>query len=162
MPTSPSKSSAVEGDKMNEFGSLKTSRPKLLKLYRNKFPSLTVEVVERFTNAYNCIAWTIGVRDRWVWNEVDMNADGEASFSEFIAFYEKHGLTPTPFEDEAVVAIFGFESNGRLDVKHGARREQNTGFWLSKMGQGGMIRHAELQVFYDSPYGKLLLMFKEA
>ena len=92
-----------------------------------------------------------------------MNADGEASFSEFIAFYRKHGLVPTPFEDEAIVAIFGFEKiNGRLDVKHGARREEGTGFWLSKMGQGGIIRHAELEVFDDSPYGKLLLMFKEA
>jgi hypothetical protein len=145
------------------FGALKNSRPRLLKTYRNKFPSLRVEVVERFTNSFNCIAWTIGVRDRWVWNEIDMNADGEASFSEFISFYEKHGLVPTPYESEAVVAIFGFEDvMGRISIKHGARREESTGFWLSKMGQGGIIRHDELEVFDNSPYGKLMLMFKEA
>ena len=138
------------------------ARPRLMTLYRQKFPSLTVEVVERFTNAYNCIAWTIGVRDRWVWNEVDMNEDGEASYSEFIAFYAKHGLVPTAFEDEATVAIFGFERlNGRIEVKHGARREERTGMWLSKMGQGALIRHPHLRVFQDSPYGKLLLMFRE-
>ena len=135
--------------------------PRLMRVYRDSFPDLTVEVVERFTNAFNCIAWTIGVRDRWVWNEVDMNQDGYASFSEFVTFYAKHGLVPTPFEGEATVAIFGFEgTGGRLDVKHGARREAGTGFWLSKMGQGGMIRHADLEVFDTSPYGKLLMMFK--
>ena len=144
------------------FGSLKDSMPRLMKTYRNSFPSLNVEVVERFTNAFNCIAWTIGVRDRWVWNEVDMNQDGESSFSEFIRFYNKHGLVPTPYENEAKVAIFGFSTlTGKLVVKHGARRENGTHFWLSKMGQGGIIRHEQLDVFEDSPYGKLLLMFKE-
>jgi hypothetical protein len=141
-------------------GTLNKSRPRLMKLYRNQFPELTVEVVERFTNAFNCIAWTIGVRDRWVWTEIDMNADGEASFSEFINFYQKHGLIPTPLRSDADVAIFGFEKNGKIDVKHGAVREKGTGMWLSKMGQGGIIRHAELEVFTDSPYGNLLLMFK--
>ena len=145
------------------FGALKNSRPRLLKTYRNKVPSLRVEVVERFTNAFNCIAWTIGVRDRWVWNEVDMNADGEASYGEFIAFYRKHGFVPTPYESEADVAIFGFRSiTGKISIKHGARREKLTGFWLSKMGQGGIIRHEGLDVFADSPYGDLILMFKEA
>ena len=95
---------------MYVFGSLKDSMPRLMKTYRNSFPSLNVEVVERFTNAFNCIAWTIGVRDRWVWNEVDMNQDGESSFSEFIRFYNKHGLVPTPYENEAKVAIFGFST----------------------------------------------------
>ena len=143
------------------FGALKNSRPRLLKTYRNRFPSLNVEVVERFTNAFNCIAWTIGVRDRWVWNEVDMNEDGEASYGEFIGFYRKHGLVPTPYEAEAEVAIFGFSSTtGKISIKHGARREKSSNFWLSKMGQGGIIRHAGLDVFGDSPYGELILMFR--
>ena len=86
---------------VKDLGTTKKSRPQLLRLYRNEFPKLTVEVVERFTNSFNCIAWTIGVRDRWVWNEVDMNNDGLASFSEFISFYNKHGLMPTTIESEA-------------------------------------------------------------
>ena len=145
---------------IKELGTTKKSRPQLLKLYRNEFPQLTVEVVERFTNSFNCIAWTIGVRDRWVWNEVDMNNDGLASFSEFISFYNKHGLMPTTIESEADVAIFGFENFGKIDVKHGAVREKGSNYWLSKMGQGGIIRHTGLNVFGDSPYGDLLLMFK--
>ena len=71
---------------------LRKTRPQLMRLYRNEFPDLTVEVVERFTNAFNCIAWTIGVRDRWVWTEIDTDHDGNASFAEFVAFYQKHGL----------------------------------------------------------------------
>ena len=139
---------------------LKKTRPQLMKLYRNEFPSLTVEVVERFTDSFNCIAWTIGVRDRWVWNEIDMDENGKASFSEFISFYNKHGLIPTTIESEADVAIFGFETFGKIDVKHGAVREKGSNYWLSKMGQGGIIRHEGLNVFGDSPYGNLLLMFK--
>jgi len=139
---------------------LKKARPQLMKLYRNEFPDLTVEVVERFTNSFNCIAWTIGVRDRWVWNEIDTNGDGLSSFSEFVSFYGRHGLLPTTVESEADVAIFGFESFGKLDVKHGAVREKGSKYWLSKMGQGGIIRHEGLNAFATSPYGKLLLMFK--
>lgn len=143
------------------FGALKNSRPRLLKTYRNKFPDLRIEVVERFTNAFNCIAWTIGVRDRWVWNEIDMDNNGESSYSEFIAFYGRHGLVPTPYEAEAEVAIFGFRSiTGKISVKHGAVREKGSDFWLSKMGQGGIIRHEGLDVFENSPYGPLLLMFR--
>ncbi|MBT93221.1 MAG: hypothetical protein CMA60_00135 [Euryarchaeota archaeon] len=141
------------------FGAIKDSMPQLLRTYRNQFPGLTVEIVERFDNSFNCIAWTIGVRDRWVWNEIDLNMDGTSSFSEFVAFYARHGLAPTSIEAEADVAIFGFEKNGVIDVKHGARRE-SSGMWLSKMGQGGIIRHDNLRVFQGSPYGDLLLMFR--
>ncbi len=132
-----------------------------MKTYRNKFPGLRVEVVERFTDAFNCIAWTIGVRDRWVWNEIDMDSNGESSYSEFIAFYQRHGFVPTPYEAEADVAIFGFRSiTGKISVKHGAVREKGSNFWLSKMGQGGIIRHDGLDVFENSPYGSLVLMFR--
>ena len=144
---------------MNMLGNLYKSMPQLMRTYRNQFPGLTVEVVERFDNSFNCIAWTIGVRDRWVWNEIDLNADGTSSFTEFVAFYAKHGFVPTSVESEAEVAIFGFIDNGIIDVKHGARREAS-GMWLSKMGQGGIIRHDNLHVFKDSPYGDLLMMFK--
>lgn len=141
------------------LGNLYKSMPRLMKTYRNGFPGLTVEVVERFNNSFNCIAWTIGVRDRWVWREIDLNKDGTSSFTEFVAFYRRHGLVPTSFESEAEVAIFGFQRNGNIDVKHGARKEPS-GMWLSKMGQGGIIRHDDLHVFKDSPYGDMLMMFK--
>ena len=122
---------------VKDLGTTKKSRPQLLRLYRNEFPKLTVEVVERFTNSFNCIAWTIGVRDRWVWNEVDMNNDALASFSEFISFYNKHGLMPTTIESEADVAIFGFENFGKIDVKHGAVREKGAITGFPKWGKAG-------------------------
>ena len=143
----------------NMLRGLKNSMPQLMRTYKNKFPSLDVEVVEIFEDTFNCIAWTSGVRERWVWTEIDTNRDGTSSFTEFVSFYARHGLVPTSFESQAEVAIFGFEKNGILDVKHGARKEPS-GTWLSKMGQGEIIRHSNLHVFEDSPYGKLLLMFR--
>ena len=90
-----------------------------------------------------------------------MNKDGESSYPEFIAFYQRNGFEPTAFEEEADVAIFGITSlTGKISVKHGAKREKPTGYWLSKMGQGGIIRHDKLDVFENSPYGDLILMFR--
>ena len=140
---------------------LKKSMPQLMRTYRNQFPGLTIEMVERFDNTFNCIAFTIGEEKRWVWNEIDLNYDGTSSFSEFVTFYQKHGFEPTNSEADADVAIFGFNVKGHIDVKHGARRETGSDFWLSKMGQGGIIRHNDLYAFDGSPYGSLLLMFKK-
>lgn len=138
-----------------------SSAPKLWHTYIRKFPHLNIEVVERFTNAYNCIAYSIGVTDRWVWNEVDLNEDGTATYGEFVTFYNKHGLIPTSFKEEATVAIYGFRRwNGSIDVKHASRKRGD--YWESKMGQGGIIRHRSLDAFDDSPYGNLLLLLKEA
>ncbi len=138
-----------------------SSKPKLWHTYQTKFPNLNVEIVERFTNAYNCIAYSIGVTDRWVWTEVDLNEDGTATYGEFVAFYAKHGLVPTSFKEEATVALYGFRRfNGAIDVKHASRKRGN--HWESKMGQGGIIRHRSLDAFDGSPYGDLLLLLKEA
>ena len=82
-----------------------SSKPKLWHTYQTKFPNLNVEIVERFTNAYNCIAYSIGVTNRWVWTEVDLNEDGTATYGEFVAFYAKHGLIPTSFKEEATALV---------------------------------------------------------
>ncbi len=136
-------------------------RPKLFSTYRNQFPHLNYEVVDRYTKAYNCIAFTIGVTDRWVWNEVDLNENGTASYLEFIRFYQKHGYTPTFDDDKAVICIYGIISKlGEISVKHGARKIDN--MWYSKMGSGSLLRHKNLDVFRDSSYGEPLMKFKEA
>lgn len=135
-------------------------RPKLFKTYRNKFPHLEYEVIDRFSRVYNCIAYSIGVTNRWVWDEVDMDEDGTASFTEFIAFYKKHGYTPSTNENVATVAIYGFNRlGGRIEVKHAARKRD--GWWYSKMGSGSLLRHKEMDVFRESSYGEPLMMFEE-
>jgi hypothetical protein len=142
------------------FGGPHPHRPRLHKTYRNKFPHLQYEVIDRFTRVYNCIAYSIGVTDRWVWDEVDMNEDGTASFTEFASFYKKHGYEPTTNEHEAIIAVFGFNRlGGRIEVKHAARKEDD--WWYSKMGSGSLLKHKEMDVFRESSYGEPLMMFKE-
>ena len=135
-------------------------RPRLLTTYRNQFPHLEYEVIDRYTKAYNCIAFTIGVKDRWVWNEIDLNKDGTSSYLEFIRFYKKHGYTPTFEDDKATVCIYGeINAIGDITVKHGSRKIE--GMWYSKMGSGALLRHKDLDVFRESSYGTPLLKFKE-
>ena len=140
-------------------GGLPPHRPKLHRLYESEFPHLDYDVIDRFTRTYNCIAYTIGVTNRWVWNEVDFNKDGTSAYTEFIRFYELHGYTPTANESEADVCIYGFINAGSIDVKHGSRKQN--GYWYSKMGSGDLLRHNKMDVFRNSSYGEPLLMFKK-
>src|SRR5262249_1795635 len=66
---------------------------------RSKVPRLAAGdycVTGAGTPDYNCIAWTIGVTNRWVWNEVDSygNKNGTVEISDFDALYASAGLKP--------------------------------------------------------------------
>tara|TARA_B100001287_G_scaffold276811_1_gene289629 strand:+ start:922 stop:1356 length:435 start_codon:yes stop_codon:yes gene_type:complete len=140
------------------YGGMPPHRPKLHRLYESEFPHLNYEIIDRFTKTYNCIAFTIGVTDRWVWDEIDFNRDGTSAYTEFVRFYDLHGYIPTMNEDEAVICVYGFINFGNVDVKHGSRKEGN--WWYSKMGSGDLLRHKNMDVFRNSSYGEPLMMFK--
>ena len=133
--------------------------PDFLALYKKNFPNMPIEIAGRRTKAYNCIARSIGVLDRWVWNEVDLNEIGEASFSEFIKFYEMHGYRPTSDPDRAVIAMYGVMNGLSIEVKHASRKVN--GQWESKMGQGDTIRHHDPDIFGGTSYGELLMFFEQ-
>ena len=140
-----------------------SSRPMLWKTYLEEFPNLEVAMVSGFNEGFNCIAWSIGVTDRWVWNEIDTNSDGTSSLSEFINFYAKHGYLPTSNEKTADVALFALKQGEGYKVTHAAKKNKqypNRNIWLSKMGQGGVIEHKGLSVFKDSPYGTPIALFR--
>ena len=138
-----------------------SSKPRLWQTYLEQYPHLTVEIVERFNDSYNCIAWSLGINDRWVWNEIDLNSDGTSAFSEFVAFYAKHGYELTNLEENAEIALFGERTRAGVRVLHASRRDPNGRHWQSKMGQGAIIRHRDLSVFKDSPYGKPIALFRK-
>ena len=139
-----------------------SSKPVLWRTYMEDFPHLPVEMVSRFNKGFNCISWSIGVTDRWVWDEIDFNADGTSSLGEFLRFYAKHGYKPTSSEDLADVALFALQVGlGAYKVTHASKRDpQYPTMWLSKMGQGGIIRHRDLSVFRESPYGLPIALFR--
>jgi hypothetical protein len=136
------------------------SKPRLWATYLQYYPHLNVEVVERFNSTYNCIAWSIGINDRWVWEEIDLNENGVSAFSEFVQFYRKHGYELTNLENEADVALYGQKVGSGILVKHAAKRDPNGRHWQSKMGQGAVLRHRDLSAFKDSPYGTPVALFR--
>lgn len=83
-----------------------------------KYPNLKTGdwcVTGPATPDYNCIAWTIGVTNRWVWDEVDTAGDGDGtvSISDFDAFYANHGYSPTPPNEtpaDPAIALFADSS----------------------------------------------------
>jgi hypothetical protein len=132
--------------------------PDFLSLYKTSFPEVPLEIAGRRTKAYNCIAYSIGVTDRWVWNEVDLNENGEATFSEFVKFYYMHGYKPTSDPEKASIAMYGERKGISVAVRHAARKVGR--FWESKMGQGDTLRHRDADVFENTSYGSLLMYFE--
>lgn len=140
-----------------------STKPMLWRTYLEDFPNLQVSMVSGFNNGFNCIAWSVGITDRWVWNEIDVNADGTSSLGEFILFYKKHGYTPTSSEKNADIALFALQEGQGYRVTHAAKRNKkypNRDIWTSKMGQGGIIEHRGLSVFQNSPYGLPIVLFR--
>lgn len=133
--------------------------PDFLSLYRSSFPNMPIEIAQRRTKAYNCIARSIGVTDRWVWDEVDLNENGEASFSEFVRFYNMHGYRPTSNKNKAIIALYGVRNGMNIAVRHASRKVN--GQWESKMGQGDTIRHHDPDIFEGTSYGTLLVFFEQ-
>jgi len=147
---------------MSESANMGSTKPMLWRTYLEDFPNLQVSMVSGFNNGFNCIAWSVGITDRWVWNEIDVNADGTSSLGEFILFYNKHGYTPTSSEKNADVALFALKEGQGYRVTHAAKRNNRypgRDIWTSKMGQGGIIEHKGLSVFKSSPYGLPIVLF---
>ena len=136
--------------------------PSLWQIYMDDFPHLEMAMVSDFDDTYNCIAWSLGISDRWVWNEIDLNSDGTSSLSEFLNYYQKHGYQPVSSEINADVALFALKEGGGYKVTHAAKRNKQypgRNIWQSKMGQGGIIEHHGLSVFRNSPYGTPIALF---
>ena len=99
---------------------------------------------------YNCIAWTVGVTSRWVWDEVDKAGDGDGTVSvaDFDAFYGQHGLQPvvnaTPAHPQ--VALFG-NSSGPTHAAVISDKACGGGIMFeSKRGQNIRILHVVSQL----------------
>lgn len=120
---------------------------------RGKYPRLVDGdwcVTGPATGTYNCIAWTIGVTSRWVWDEVDAAGDGDGtvSISDFDAFYRGHGLRPVENQTptNAEVALFADGSG----PTHAARRTGHSCsagvLFESKRGRNIRIMHPPHQL----------------
>jgi len=120
---------------------------------RRKYPRLVDSdwcVTGPATSTYNCIAWTIGVTSRWVWDEVDTAGDGngDVSVADFDAFYDRHGLKPVQNQTptDAEVALFGNSTGPTHAARRSSQACDGTPMFESKRGENIRILHQVSQL----------------
>jgi hypothetical protein len=124
------------------------------------FPRLTkdnCEVIGDATPGYNCIAYSLGIYDRWV---NPRTGPADAPFSDMDELYAARGYRRQPGLNwqpergvEKVVLYATLNPDGTVDkVTHAARQDRD-GAFSSKLGQAPLIRHATPEDLRGSSYG---------
>jgi hypothetical protein len=116
--------------------------------FRAWFPNLNVDaavVTGEQTQTYNCISWTVGVTDRWLWPG--------ASIVNFDAFYRGFGFARAA---NGPIAAWG---RSTTDMTHGSvsgpdHRPQ----WESKCGARLRIQHG-LSELQGQSYGQVMAFY---
>ena len=116
--------------------------------FQRYFPGLNVNaavVTGEATNAYNCISWTVGVTNRWIW-------PGN-TLAQFDALYRGFGLTRC---SNGPVAAWGFSPSR---MTHGSITGPGHGpRWESKCGGDLRIQHG-LGELAGSSYGHVVAFY---
>jgi hypothetical protein len=127
---------------------------------RRAFPRLgdDFEVLAPHTKVYNCIAWSIGFTDRWIWPK-------KPTLAGFDRLYEKYGYRRIPTLDftlvpgmQKIVLYARRTKKGKLKYTHGARQGPD-GTWTSKIGKLPRIRHLSPQAISGPSYGKPIAVY---
>ena len=104
---------------------------------------------------YNCIAWSVGITDQWIWpgNTV----------SDFDAFYASHGLTVSNICNREYkkrkVALYAINSDPN-DCTHGSRETHDCGWDESKLGSLERIMHIRSELEGGS-YGNIIRCYEK-
>jgi hypothetical protein len=112
------------------------------------FPALDVNraiVTDEATKAYNCIAWTVGVTNAWLWPG--------GTIQDFDAFYARRGYGRT---SSGHIAAWGVSL---AEMKHGSTTAPPPlVLWESKCGSSLRIQHGMNEL--ESPsYGRILAYY---
>jgi hypothetical protein len=114
------------------------------------FPNLDVDraiVTGEVSTVYNCISWTVGVTNRWLW-------PGN-SLAEFDTFYRGFGFVRA---GDGTIAAWGLSTSSMTHGSisgpgHGAR-------WESKCGGDLRIQHG-LSELVSSSYGHVVAFYRQ-
>jgi hypothetical protein len=128
---------------------------------RANFPRLGhgYEVLAAATDRYNCISWSLGVTDRWLW---PARPGLPITFGDFDDLYSRQGyrrLASLSFDKvpghDKIVLFAKTTPEGVLQPTHAAK-QQDDGSWTSKVGKLPLIRHlqpGDLEgAMYGAPY----------
>jgi hypothetical protein len=116
--------------------------------FRGYFPNLNVNqavVTDNAMPAYNCIAWTVGVTNRWLWPG--------GSLAHFDTFYRGYGYVRS---GHGAIAAWGHSTSG---MTHGSVSGPGHGpRWESKCGGDLRIQHG-LNELTGGLYGRVLAFY---
>lgn len=119
--------------------------------FKHLFPNLNVRaavVTDNATPAYNCISWTVGITNRWIW-------PGN-SLAYFDTFYQGFGLTRS---GSGPIAAWGHST---ANMTHGSISGPGHGpRWESKCGGDLRIQHG-LNELVGSSYGRVLAFYHKS
>ncbi len=119
--------------------------------FRTFFPNLDVDkviVTGEISIAYNCIAWTVGITNRWIW-------PGN-SLTDFDTFYQGFGFVQS---GDGSIAVLGLSTS---QMTHGSVSGSGHGpRWESKCGYDLRIQHG-LNELVSSSYGRVLAFYRKS
>jgi hypothetical protein len=115
------------------------------------FPNLDVDnavVTGEVSIVYHCIAWTVGISNRWIW-------PGN-SLADFDTFYHGFGLVRS---GDGTITAWGLSSS---QMTHGSVSGPGHGpRWESKCGYDLRIQHG-LNELVSSSYGRVLAFYRKS
>ncbi len=116
--------------------------------FRGYFPNLNVNqavVTDNATWAYNCIAWTVGLTNRWIWPG--------GALAHFDAFHRGYGFARS---GNGRIAAWGHSTSA---MTHGSISGPGHGpRWESKCGPDLRIQHG-LNELTGGQYGRVLAFY---
>jgi hypothetical protein len=119
--------------------------------FRGYFPNLNVNqavVTDNATSAYNCIAWTMGITNRWLWPG--------SSLTHFDTFYRGFGFIRS---GSGPIAAWGHSTSS---MTHGCVSGPGHGpRWESKCGRDLRIQHG-LNELTGGLYGRVLAFYSKS
>jgi hypothetical protein len=118
--------------------------------FRGFFPNLNVAqavVTDNASSAYNCIAWTVGITNRWIWPG--------GALAHFDTFYRGYGFARS---SNGPIAAWGHSTSA---MTHGSVSGPGHGpRWESKCGQDLRIQHG-LNELVGGLYGRVLAFYSK-
>jgi uncharacterized membrane protein len=108
---------------------------------------------------YNCIAWSLGITNKWVWPGNTL-----ADFDQLNADHGYHRLQTLDLQLKKGVpkiVLYGHRKNGVFKATHQALQMAD-GTWTSKLGQLALIRHRTAKAVAGPDYGDPLYVYIKA
>ncbi|SDE51201.1 DUF7689 domain-containing protein [Riemerella columbipharyngis] len=136
--------------------------------YTSFFPKLDTSIsriTSISTQCYNCVSWTLGITNEWLWPDGGFLLPSEKStkLEYFDEFYKKLGYTKTTDIKDADVEAWGIDNGvDPLYMTHASvRYTPDRTVWESKLGALQRLTHKADDLESDT-YGKVRAYYKKS